>query len=143
MTTGILYINDKDAAITWGVTVDTQSLSALMTPVAQKALVGNETRLEHGNRVITNNPKQSARDVTLTLQMIAANEEAFFAQYNSFCEELAQGRLVIRTKWQPTVYYRLDYLSCNQFTQFMRGIAKFTLKLNEPDPTDRSQTSKH
>ena len=95
------------------------------------------------NTVITNNPKQSARDVTLTLQMIAANEEAFFAQYNSFCEELAQGRLVIRTKWQPTVYYRLDYLSCNQFTQFMRGIAKFTLKLNEPDPTDRSQTSKH
>lgn len=143
MTTGILYINGYDAATTWGVTVDTQSLSALMTPTSQKDIISNETRLEHGKRVITNNPKQSSRDVTLTLQLLATSEEDFFAKYNSFCDELAKGRLVIRTKWQSTVYYRFDYLSCSQFTQFVRGIAKFSLKLNEPDPTDRGETSIH
>ena len=35
--------------------------------------------------------------------------------------------------------YKTIYLSCNQFTQFMRGIASFSLKLNEPNPKDRSE----
>lgn len=136
--TGTLYINGKDAYTQWGITIDTQSLSALMTPAGQKALVENKSRLEHGKRVITNNPKQESRDLALTLQLIASDETAFFTQYNSFCDELKLGRLVIRTKYQPNVYYKCDYISCSQFTQFCRGIAKYSLKLNEPNPNDRS-----
>lgn len=133
-----LYINGKDAYDMWGVLMDTQSLSALMTPPPQKDIIKNKCRLQNGVSVITDNPKVDARDITLTLQLVAKNEDDFFAKYIRFCEELQNGRLTIKTDYQPDVTYRCDYQSCTQFTQFMRGIAKFSLKLNEPDPTDRN-----
>lgn len=133
-----LYINDIDAYATWGVLIDTQSLSALMTPPPQKERIKNKCRLRHGTLVDIQNPKVDARDITLTLQLVAKSEGDFFAKYAAFCQELQKGRINIRTDYQPAVVYRCDYSSCTQFTQFMRGIAKFSLKLNEPDPTDRS-----
>ena len=120
--------------------MDTSSLSALMTPPPMKEFIENKSRLEHGKRIITSNPKIDERNITLTFNLTAKNEEQFFSRYNSFCEELAIGVLNIKSKYQPDVVYKTIYLSCNQFTQFMRGIAKFSLKLIEPNPKDRSIT---
>ena len=139
MPAGELYINNKDAYKTWGISLeDGTSLSALMTPVPNKAYIQNKSRLEHGKRVIVNNPKKDERIVTLPIKLVARDESDFFTKYGSFCDELALGTLVIRTKYQPTVYYKCVYISCTQFSQFMRGIAKYTLRLEEPDPNDRS-----
>lgn len=136
---GELFINNKDAYTEWGVSMDTSSLSALMTPAGNKALPENKSRLEHGKRVITDASviKVDERQLTLTINLTARNESDFFTRYNSFCAELAKGTLEIRTKYQPEVVYRTIYVSCNQFSQFMRGIAHFSLRLEEPDPTDR------
>ena len=136
---GELFINGKDAYAEWGVSMDTSSLSALMTPAANKDLPENKSRLEHGKRVITDASiiKIDERQFTLTINLTAKNEVEFFTRYNSFCEELATGRLNIYTKYQPGVVYKTIYKSCNQFTQFMRGIAHFSLKLEEPNPKDR------
>ena len=136
---GELFINGKDAYTEWGVSMDTSSLSALMTPAANKDLPENKSRLEHGKRVITDASiiKIDERQFTLTINLTAKNEVEFFTRYNSFCEELATGRLNIYTKYQPGVVYKTIYKSCNQFTQFMRGIAHFSLKLEEPNPKDR------
>ena len=82
--------------------------------------------------------KLDARNLTLTINLIASNQEQFFERYNGFCEELATGVLEVRTKYQPNVVYRTIYQSCSQFSQFMRGIGKFTLKLYEPNPNDRT-----
>ena len=71
---------------------------------------------------------------------MASDEKQFFERYNSFCEELATGVLEIETKYQPDVAYKTIYQSCSQFSQFMRGIGKFTLKLIEPNPNDRTAT---
>lgn len=135
--TGVLYINGKDAYTTWHAFFDSSSLSSLMTPPPLKDAVSNNSRLEHGKRVMYNGRKIADRDITLVLQMTAPNEEVFFERYNSLCEEFAHGRLEIQTKYQPGIVYKMDYISCSQFTQFLRGIAKFTLKLNEPNPKDR------
>ena len=135
---GELYINSKDAYSTWGISLTSNSISALMTPAPNKSFIENKSRLEHGKRVITTNPKVDERNVTLELQLTAKSETEFFNRYESFCEELATGSLNIRTKYQPTITYKMRYLSCNQFSQFMRGIGKFTLKLCEPNPTDRT-----
>ena len=137
---GELFINGKDAYTEWGISMDTSSLSALMTPSANKDLPENKSRLEHGKRVIIDDSvvKVDERQLTLTINLTAKNEVEFFTRYNSFCKELATGRLNIRTKYQPDVMYRTIYKSCNQFTQFMRGIAHFSLKLDEPNPTDRN-----
>lgn len=133
----VLYINGLDAYTTWGITMDTQSLSALMTPPALKERVESQSRLADGSRLVGAAPRLAARQLTLTLNLTARTEEQFFARYASFCRELATGRLTIRTTYQRGVTYRTAYVSCAQFTQFMRGMAKFSLKLTEPDPTDR------
>lgn len=134
-----LYINGKDAYVAWGISMDNTSLSELMTPPANKAFIENESRLQHGKRVVAANPKLDQRNLTLQINLTAATEPQFFARYNEFCKELATGVLHIRTRYQPGVVYKTIYLSCSQFSQFMRGIGKFSLKLNEPNPDDRTE----
>ena len=132
-----LIINGKNAREEWGVFATETSLTELMTPPPQKDLVSNESRLEHGKRVITKNPKVKDRDVTLTLNFVAPSERAFLDNYASFCQELAKGRLEIRIDYIPRVIYRMDYKDCTQFKEFRRRMAKASLRLNEPDPTNR------
>ncbi|WP_294616443.1 hypothetical protein [uncultured Bacteroides sp.] len=134
---GELFINGKDAYLAWGVSMDDTSLSELMTPPANKAVIENESRLQHGKRVVMSGLKLDQRNLTLQINLTAATEAQFFARYNDFCKELATGVLNIKTKYQPDVVYKTIYLSCGQFSQFMRGIGKFSLKLNEPNPDDR------
>lgn len=130
-----LFINGKDAYSKWGISMDNTSLSALMTPAPNKELIENKSRLDDGKQVIIENARIDERTLTLAFNLTAKDENDFFAKYESFCEELGTGLLHIKTKYQPYVVYRTIYLSCNQFTQFMRGIGKFTLKLCEPLPT--------
>lgn len=134
-----VYINGKDAYTTWGISFDTSSLSTLMTPAPLKSFAENKCRLVAGKAVITENPQTDERQITLTFNMTAKDESQFLTRYGSFCEELKKGTLNIRSKYQPDVTYKMIYLSCGQFTQFMRQIASFSLKLNEPDPTDRTE----
>lgn len=135
---GELFINGKDAYTEWGISMDDTSLSALMTPAPNKGFIENKSRLEHGKRVIASNPKKDERNLTLQLNLTAPDKDAFFARYDSFCNELDSGILEIRTKYQPSIVYRTEYLSCQQFSQFMQGIGKFVLKLNEPNPMNRN-----
>lgn len=133
-----LYINGKDAYTTWGMSMDDTALSELMTPPANKAFVENESRLQHGKRIVIADPRLSERNLTLQVNLTASDEEQFLARYGSFCEELATGSLEIKTMYQPGVVYKTIYQSCSQFSQFMRGIGKFVLKLSEPNPNDRT-----
>lgn len=134
-----LKINGIDAYEQWGVSLSDTALSALMTPASNKAFISNKSRLEHGKRVVVNDVKLDERSVTIAINLTAKNEEDFFAKYEAFCNEvLAVGDLTIWTKYQPLVLYRMIYESCSQFSQFMRGIGKFSLKLTEPNPNNRS-----
>lgn len=135
--TGDLFINGKDAYAEWGISMDDTSLSALMTPAPNKELIENKSRLEHGKSVIAADSKLDERTLTLQINLTASDQTQFFARYQSFCEELATGMLNIKTKYQPAVVYRTIYLSCNQFSQFMQSIGKFSIKLNEPNPSNR------
>lgn len=137
--TGQFFINGQDAYTTWGVTLSETGLSALMTPAPNKAIIENRSRLQHGKRVITDNPKKDDRDLTLVINLTARSKEQFLARYASFCQELAKGRLDIKVAAMPGTVYRMDYQDCQQFSEFMFGIAKFSLRLNEPNPEDRGE----
>lgn len=134
-----LFINGKDAYTTWGISMDETSLSALMAPAPNKDLIENKSRLADGKKVITANPKLDERSLALQIHLTASSVNEFFARYQSFCEELATGVLDIKTKYQPNVVYKTIYQSCSQFSQFMQGIGKFTLKLTEYNPSDRTE----
>lgn len=144
MLKGQLYINGKDAYLTWGIFLDETALSALMTPAPNKEFISNKYRSKDGKSVIKHNPRLDEREITLPFNMTAKDSDTFLMNYARFCEEvLAKGGLVIRTRFQPNVWYRCIYLSCTQFSQCIREMAKFSLKLNEPDPSDRGETSKY
>ena len=144
MLKGQLYINGKDAYLTWGIFLDETALSTLMTPAPNKEFISNKYRSKDGKSVIKHNPRLDEREITLPFNMTAKDSDTFMMNYARFCEEvLAKGELVIRTRFQPHVWYRCIYLSCTQFSQFIQEMAKFSLKLNEPDPSDRGETSKY
>lgn len=134
-----LYINGNEAYETWGVSLSESSLSELMTPPSNKAFVENESRLQHGKQVIVANPRFEERNLTLQINLTATTEDEFFKRYDSFCRVLAIGVLDIETCYRPDVVYRTIYVSCSQFSQFMRGIGKFSLKLIEPNPNNRAK----
>lgn len=137
--TGELFINGQDAWSTWGIMMDDTSLSALMTPPAIKDFPKNSSRLESGSRYITTNAKWKERDITLSLQFYANTMEQFLDNYNAFCQNvLATGRVKISTKYQSGVNYFFIYNSCTQYRQFMFNIAKFSLRLTEYNPSNRT-----
>lgn len=136
--TGELFINGHDAWTRWGIMMDDTSLSALMTPPAIKDFPKNSSRLESGTRYITLNPKLKERDVTLALQFVAETKAEFLANYNDFCQNvLATGKLNIRTMYNDVTYYFV-YNSCTQYRQFLFKVAKFSLRLTEYNPENRT-----
>lgn len=138
-----LYINGKDAYTTWGVTLAEGALTALMTPPSIKPPVENKGRGADGKQVLglgsaTYRPRLEDRELTLSINLSARDEAEFFERYASLCRELEGGVLDIKTKYQPEVVYHCTYISCAQFSQFMRGIAHFALRLCEPNPRNRA-----
>lgn len=131
-----LTINGKDAKTVFGITLDESSLGQLMVPPPMKERVSSNSRIEHGVRVVTDATAYvDSRDITLQLNISAKTESDFLSKYALFCRELQEKELVIKT---ITGTYHCIYLSCQQFSQFMRGIGKFVLRLREYNPTNRT-----
>ena len=73
--TGDLIINGKDAFSTWGVRMGDGFLDAIDGFNQMKDYIENESRLEHGKRVITDNVKVDSREITLQFT-IEGNSES-------------------------------------------------------------------
>lgn len=137
--TGDIKINNADAFERYGINLEDGALSTLMTPPSMKEFIESKSRLQHGKKVITKLPKYDAREITLPFHLIAKSKEEFFEKYRLFCNEvLSNGKFELSTRYEPGVVYRLVYLNCTQFSQYIREMAVFSLKVVEPDPTDRS-----
>lgn len=140
---GDVTINNADAFERYGINLEDGALSALMTPPPMKEFIESRSRLKHGKTVIAKVTKYDDREITLPFHLIAKSKTEFFTKYNMFCKEvLAKGKFEIKTKYQPNVVYRLVYISCTQFRQFIQEMAVFSLKVSEPDPTDRAISNK-
>lgn len=136
--TGELFINGKDAYTEYGMSLEDGAISALLTPPSLKEFVENESRIENGKKIIVGYPVYDARDVSLAFHIVAPTKEAFFAKYQALCAVLQKGIVKIKTKYQADTVYKFVYNSCTQFSQYSFGIAKFTLKLTEANPADRT-----
>lgn len=133
-----LIINGKNARTQWGVVPTTQTLSALLAPAPMKSRPSFNSRLEHGTRIDNSNPKVAERSLNLEIQLLANSVTQFYSRYDAFCAELQKGDIALYTTDRPGAVYRMQYDSCTAFTQFIREYATLSLKLTEPNPTDRS-----
>lgn len=136
-----LTINSHNARTKWGIVANTKLMAALLTPPAVKDPIQSESRLEHGTRTIIpqGSVKLAKRDITLEVGLTAPNLTEFYTRYKSFIEELTSGWLKIASpKFLPGVIFNCRYVSCTQFTNYNGRIAKFILKLEEPNPNNRT-----
>lgn len=141
MTQPELTINSLDARVKWGIVANTKLMSALLAPPSVKDPIQSESRLEHGTRTIIpqGSVKLAKRDITLEVGLTAPNLTEFHTRYNSFIEELTSGWLTIASpKFLPGMIFNCRYVSCTQFTNYNGRIAKFILKLEEPNPANRT-----
>lgn len=90
MASGEFYINGKDCYTTWGISMDTSSLSSLMTPPPLKEFIENKSRLEHGKRVLSSNPKIDERNITLTFNLTAKRKKNSFQDTTAFVKNWQQ-----------------------------------------------------
>lgn len=140
MPAGQLYINGNDAYTLWGVSLSDGAKAVLMQPVALKERVVNESRLEDGKRYINTASKVASREFTLEMHMTSSSWSDYLAKYAAWNEMLKNGTLNIATSWQAGVVYKCLYVSCAQFAEY-GGLAKFAIRLVEPNPADRTPAS--
>lgn len=142
MRIGEMFINGHDAYLTWGVYPDETSVSALMTPAPNKDYIYNESPLNNGKKLASQDKdiKIDSREFTLNLNFSAPSKDVFLTRYYAFCQDvLAKGVMKIEVKYLPNIVFKCVYGSCQQFHEWMFGLAKYELKLTELDPTDRSK----
>ena len=135
-----------DAFDRYGISLDETGVSKLMTPAPNKEIVENKSDLEDGKRVVrdSSDVRKDERNFNLILNITAPNQDEFIARYARLCSEvLDKGFMDFYTPYCPHTVYRLTFLDCNQFSEFDRRVGKFTLSLNEPDPTNRGVTDKN
>lgn len=142
------YINGatEDTEARWGIILTESSVTNLMTIPPLKSYITNESALSNGKQVLTdggNLPKIDARDVQVVFGLHAKSLAQFIVRYRSFCEEMKKGSFTLTLHvWEGDTFYketfRLLYLSCSQYSEYNGRLGKFTLKLNEPNPANRT-----
>lgn len=150
--TGELYMRHKgdnawtDAYTAWGVSFEDGAVSTLMTLPTMKEDITNESRLEHGTRHMDISPKMAEREFALPMHIVADSKADYLAKHAAFSTFLSGGWVDIwlaanNSHSAPTAgdtIYHCKYRSCNQFRQYLQGIAVFALSLIEPDPSNRT-----
>lgn len=137
--TGELFINNKDAWETWGVNMDDGFLDALDAPLQMKDYIENESRLEHGKRMITSSPKVASRDITLGFTITGTNETDYRTKKKAFETELQKGTFTLNVPKLGTDVFNLVYTgkSVSYGLSLNRCFGHFSTKVTEPNPMDR------
>lgn len=137
---GDLIINGVDAYTTWGVSMGDNFISILEAPVSVKEYISNESRSEHGKRVITDagTIKLASRDVTLQFHIVGSSESDYLARRAAFYDVLYAGLVTLQIPSRGDALYKLLYTG-KQISFAQTGMeGKLSVKFEEPNPTDRA-----
>lgn len=139
--TGDLLINGKDAFSTWGVCMGDGFLDAIDGFNEMKDYIENESRLEHGKRVITDNAKVDSREITLQFTIEGSSESDYRSKKKAFQTELEKGAVNIKIPALGSEVYKLVYLgkSISYGLSLDRCFGKVSSRFEEPNPMDRSE----
>lgn len=139
--TGDLIINKKDAFSTWGVRMGDGFIDAIDGFNEMKEYIENESRLEHGKRIITENAKVASRQITLQFTIEGNSESDYRTKKKSFQTELEKGMVNIKVPALGNEVYKLVYLgkSVSYALSSDRCFGKVSSKFEEPNPNDRNE----
>ena len=135
--TGELFINEKDAWTTWGLSMGKGFLENLLTPPPLKDFIENKSRLKAGKEVIYNSPVWDERNLNLTIRIEGNTQEEYLQRYAEFFNELQTGKLAVKVPVLKSTF-NLTYSGASKLNlNIERTFSEFTLKFNEPDPSNR------
>ena len=135
-----LLINTQDAYTTWGVRMGEGFLDVLGASSPMKEFIENKSRLEHGKRVIINDPKIDEREITLSFTIEGNSQSDYQAKKKAFFEELYKGVVDIQVPANSNEIYHLIYLGKSvAYAQSLdQSFGKISAKFNEPNPANRT-----
>lgn len=135
-----LLINTQDAYTTWGVRMGEGFLDVLGASSPMKEFIENKSRLEHGKRVIINDPKIDEREITLPFTIEGNSQSDYQAKKKAFFEELYKGVVDIQVPANSNEIYHLIYLGKSvAYAQSLdHTFGKISAKFNEPNPANRT-----
>lgn len=137
---GDLYINGKDAWTEWGVNMGDGFLDAIDSFAPMKDYIENDSRLEHGKRVLIGTAKVASRDMTLHFTIMGVSEADFRNKRKAFETELRKGKVDVRIPALGSDIYHLIYLgkSISYGMSLDRTFCSVSSKFEEPNPTERT-----
>jgi hypothetical protein len=135
-----LYINGKDAWTEWGVSMGDGFVDAIDAFVPMKEYIENDSRLEHGKRVLVTTPRLASRELTLHFTIKGVSESDFRSKRRAFENELRKGRVTVMVPALNDEVYHLLYLGRNVSYALNRSrtFAAISAKFEEPNPSDRT-----
>ena len=138
---GDLYINGKDAWDTWGVNMGEDFLNAIDAFAPMKEYIENDSRLEHGKRVLVLEPKVASRDLTLHFTIKGDSANDFRTKRKAFEEELRKGEVDVKVPVLGSEIYHLIYSgkSVGYAMNMARTFCTLSAKFEEPNPMNRAQ----
>lgn len=124
---------------TYGVRFVQGAYEALLTPAGMKEYISNDNRLRNGSQyaALATSAKKKAREVAIPFIIEAPTEATFFTRYEAFLEKVSSGLVYLRVPRLNKVF-KVVYTSCDRFGISRLKDAIFTLRMIEPDPTNRS-----
>lgn len=131
-----LYINDQDAFLTWGVTLESSSLASLLNMAPVKPMIENKSCIVPGKEVMDKPLLDDERTILLTIILKATTQDQFIDRVELFEAALKTGILAFKVMRLKKTYY-LSFISSNSFNTYAMGQGKFLLKFSEPNPSNR------
>ena len=115
-------------------------LDVLGASSPMKEFIENKSRLEHGKRVIINDPKIDEREITLSFTIEGNSQSDYQAKKKAFFEELYKGVVDIQVPANSNEIYHLIYLGKSvAYAQSLdHTFGKISAKFNEPNPAHRT-----
>lgn len=138
--TGELYVNGKDAWTEWGVNMGEGFIDAIDAFAPMKEYIENDSRLEHGKRVLVSNPRVASRELTLHFTIKGNSEADYRVKRKAFEAELQKVKVDINVPVLGEDIYHLIYLgkSVSYALSRSRIFSTMSSKFEEPNPTDRA-----
>lgn len=93
-----LLINTQDAYTTWGVRMGEGFLDVLGASSPMKEFIENKSRLEHGKRVIINNPKVDEREITLSFAIEGSSRSDYQSKKKLSSMSFIKARLIFKSR---------------------------------------------
>lgn len=104
-----LLINGNDA-LQIGVRMGEGFISTLTEPLSLKEPVANESRLQHGKRVVIgDNPRIASREITLDFTICGNSPDDLRAKKRAFLGEMYKGKVTICVPPESEDVYHLVY----------------------------------